>query len=293
MMKSVVAVIVALAIGIVGGVLGVQNRMGPRLTTLRVDKDTLERECRRFREKAESASARLEAVQRQNEALFEEIAALETQLDEANMAAAEPAPDETYDRLAEILAGSMAEAPDATGVLEEEQTEAPPRPGSMDEEEARRRAERRRETASRLRDNVRGFMDAQIEHATNPEARERLTALSEYSDYMMDLVQQLRQAQTDEERAAVREALGEARQSAEQLLREQHVYMLREVAAEHGIRGQEQQDAFLQSMRQVLTNPLFNAQDNFWARGAFDYRGPPGGGPGGGQGRFRSRGPRP
>ena len=129
----------------------------------------------------------------------------------------------------------------------------------------------------RFQDNTNRFLDAQAQQSTDPDEQERLAALAEYTAYSVELMQGLREAETDEDREPMREALDEVRQATRDLVREQRMHMLREAAAANGITDPDRQDAFIGSIQTVLTSPFFDSQIS---RGGFGFRDSPRRGPG-------------
>ena len=279
MQKSLIAVIVALAVGIVGGALGVRGRLAPQLRAATAARVAAEEDCRRLRAKADTATDRFDAVRRDNETFAEETAGLRAQLDATLRAVDEPRAVEDPEAVVASLEAEMAAdaAPDDARRSRRWPSEDGARSQRGHRESMRGGPEERREMMGRFQDNANRFLDAQAQQSTDPDEQERLAALAEYTAYSAELMQDLRDAETDEDRQPMREALDEVRQATRDLVREQRMHMLRETAAANGITDPDRQDAFLGSIQTVLTSPFFDSQIS---RGGFGFRDSPRRGPG-------------
>lgn len=198
-------------------------------------------------------------------------------------------------QLSEVLdaqeASAATEAVQAADTGEEAQPDG--QAGADDAERSGRRSrwsrspspEQQQQWAERrqsFEDRLNQMLTAQVAQMNDPAAGDRLDALMEWRDYQQDLRQQLRDAQTDEERNAVLAAMDEARQNARQLLLDQQNALLRDVATQSGIRGGKNQDQFVSALRQTLNSPFFQMDRMLVGGMPFGGRGQRGGRGGGG-----------
>ena len=100
------------------------------------------------------------------------------------------------------------------------------------------------------------YMDERWE-TSDPETRERISALTEHQNTLLDIRDQMRNADTDDERQQLRESMGGTFQSMRQITMEQQNSMLSQVASEYGISSQDDQTAFNQAVQDVVSDPLF------------------------------------
>jgi len=117
----------------------------------------------------------------------------------------------------------------------------------------------RRQAFAAARDRMAAFMQDSIDNAKTKAEQDRLTSLRDNVNYLAQLSDQLHNAQTDQDREAYRQAIQATRDNVRNLVRDQQDEMMRNVAKQYGIENRAQQDAFIQSMRQTQTNPLFRA----------------------------------
>ena len=118
------------------------------------------------------------------------------------------------------------------------------------------------------------MFDEQIALMDDPLAAERLDALMEWRDYQRELGQEMRGAQSEEERAALMGEMRDARANAQQVLDDQQDSLMRSFAERQGIKGESDQGRFAEQLREVLQNPFFEMERTLV-----------GGGPMGGMGR--------
>ena len=158
---------------------------------------------------------------------------------------------------------------------------------SEDIEDDGNRAERERRGAERfqqMRDRYMGMMDEYWENA-DPKTQERITAMVEYQEQIFELGQEMRNAESDEDRAAIRETMRDTMDELQKTVKTQQNSMLGDVAKEYGIEGKKAQREFSNAVRDVIGNPLFSG-GSFGRGGGFSG----GGGRGGGAGRRPSGG---
>jgi hypothetical protein len=98
----------------------------------------------------------------------------------------------------------------------------------------------------------------ELEKSSTPEMQERLVALEQKTHEMMDLRNQMRTAETDEEREALGRAFGETMSAAREIMQEQQADMLGAIANQFGITKESDQAAFEQAVRAAVDSPLFS-----------------------------------
>ena len=183
---------------------------------------------------------------------------------------------------------TIAEPLEEIAVTIEEQMEIEPAATGLAEEaeavqERPDRGDRRRQSAEQfqeMRNRYMGMMDEYWENA-DPETQERITAMVEYQEEIFQLGQEMRNAETDEDRMVIRGSMGETMENLRKTIQKQQNAMIGQVVGEYGITGSKRQKEFTQAIRDVISNPLFNAGG--FGRGGFGGGNPRRGGiPGGG-----------
>lgn len=125
-------------------------------------------------------------------------------------------------------------------------------------EEREAMMERRRAFMTGMRDRVNSYLEDRIVQSTDPVEQERMMAMQEYAVYMADLRQQMQDAETDEERNQIGDLMRQAGGEMEGLFREQQNDMLFQLAEEYGITDAQKQAEFVNRMRDLRRDPLFN-----------------------------------
>lgn len=285
-MKNVLIVLLGAVLGIVLGAGAMHQWAMPQLLDANTKLSEAERKLAAVQAESESAGeklARLEAERNQNS---EQLASLQTKLDKATgaeaVAPAEvPLPeDAALDASAGTADGAAPETPPA-----DEQAARRDRAnrwgggGTPEEREARRQ-----EFATRMQENMSNFFTGEMEKSSTPEMQERLVALEQKTQEMMDLRNQMRAAQTDEEREALGQAFGETMSSAREMMQAQQGDMLGAIANQFGITKESDRTAFEQAVRSAVDSPIFS--DNPAALFFNASRSADGGDGGGGGGGF-------
>ncbi len=289
-MKLTIAILVALAVGVVGGALVVQQRLNTqlleatdRLGATDAETKRLESELDRTHQRLELSRYELDKMARERDALRDQLSALE---------AVPPVEQELgLDTMGAAEAAALLE-PEPTEAEAEDQPPQGDRRGGRRDEGRRdspwRNPEARREFMAQIRERSMGFLQDRIDSTTDPVVQDRLAAIGDYLDYMMDLGAQMREAETEEERDALRESMGQTRDEFQTLVRQQQEFMARELAEEYGITSTGEQDEFIASLNGMRQSPFFSSpmmQGGFGGpRGGRGGRGgytggPPSGGP--------------
>lgn len=190
--------------------------------------------------------------------LQEENALLKEQLDNvrAELAAAQRARE-----AATAEAAAQADTVNAQPLWEELREAA---------EDGADRGERRRgpggwseERAAEFRAGIDTFYEEAIAASTEPETQERLAALQDYTNRMMDLRQQMRAAEDPAARQALEDELDALRDEMRPLVREQQDHLLREAAAASGVTDRKVQTQLIDAMRDTMRSPFFMDERGF------------------------------
>jgi len=281
--RILIAVIIALPVGAVAGTYYANQQAGTQLAALEEQRDKLKSDQDALKQAAEEAAARAEALEREKRQLQDQLASVakpDTGVEEAM---------EAVDAPQDALLGDASPEGDASAG---EEGRGGRDGDENDPERAARMEEWRQEREQRgaeMRQRIEEFMANEMQNATDKATQDRLAAMNEYSQGMMDLFQQMRDAQTDEERDAIRAQLQENGNAARELVREHQDHLMRQSLAQSGITDPKAQDAAMQSLRQTMEGPFFRGPMAAGMGGG--WGGDRGGGPGGwGGDRGRGRG---
>lgn len=270
---------IVLVIVLVGGLLAAafyqEQRYAPELAEAAQRSEDLQRKIDRLTEGNDLAGEQLKNTEREVDALNAYIASLEesNQTEGPLDAAVTFEPEE-----------ALEETTVATENPEERRSRWEGRRGSQDPEEM----ERRREAGRRMVDRVNGVLEDQRLQASTVGSQERLDALAEYRDYQSELRERMRESQTDEERDLVRQDLRVAREEAQILVQQEQNERFKQYAKSLGVKGEQNQARAVQSLREVMQEPIFSMESAFTGGISFGR-----GGPGGRGGDVFRGGPRP
>lgn len=285
MMKTAVALVVALVFGVVAGAYFANQSLYAKIHDAEDQKLALNDELRSLRAAESKARGQYKGLNAENEKLKNELATLlerfESQTVVAEPAWVEEAPAEAEAALWEERQSDRRMSEDAVPPWQERRRGRPGRrPRQMSEDQVAqwqaRRAERtgeRRTALEESRQRYEAFIEAQYQKATDDAARERLEALSDYREYFSDLRRSIRSSETPEERQNLILEMLSARQDSLWLIEEAQDQMLRDLAEASGISDESKQDEFVEAAREVVESPFFENEQIFT-----------GGGPGGGLG---------
>lgn len=283
--KYAIAAIIALAIGVVGGMYTVQARYNPELERLAAEREDALAKASELRKSIADTTV----LERENARLRDEVEMLRAKQDQA------PAATEAPAAATETPAFNMEEATDAlSAALQDNDSRdrgrgwgdrEPPKEGTPEYAEWQERRERwqqeREERSQEFRSRMDGFFNDAMQKTTDPAAQQRIAAISEYSNYTMDLFRAMRDAETDEERDQIRQDLSITFDETRSLVREQQDYLISETLKQNGVSNPQQQQALVSAVRETMEDPFFRMPGG---------GGPPGGGPPGGFG-WGGRGP--
>jgi hypothetical protein len=300
-MKIIVAVILGAVLGAVGGAGAIYQRLTPALEVARAELLDANQKLAAVLSSADRDAEKLARLEVERSQYSERLAALQAKVDEAvpaeSVAPAEVdlATEEPVDAAVESEADGAAS--DAEGGSDRDRErergdrgDRGDRWGGTPEE----RQARREEFATRMQENMANFFTGELEKSSTPEMQERLVALEQKTQEMMDLRNQMRAAETDEEREALGAAFGETMSAAREIMQEQQADMLGAIANQFGITKESDQAAFEQAVRAAVDSPMFSDNPGalMWGAGrqadggeGFGGRGFSGGGFRGGPGR--------
>lgn len=287
-MRAVLITVVALIVGVALGVVTARAQFAARLDALGQERDDVcvvlaqtkadgdvlakrlsvsEAACQARDDEVETLQARVESLQGQMRAL-EQAAAVPRE----EVAPAQDAP--------ETPAETKSPAPDAAA--EDGRDRRRERSEDLSPEEMARRDEEIRG----YRANFQGRMDTFFQDAMNaaPDraSQERIASIQDNIAYLSELREAMRNATTDEERAALRQSMADAGVTLRDLVLSQQDDMLRNLATQFGVKGDKEQQAFVAAVQTLQESPFFHARE--YAGYAGMGRGPMvGGGFGGGR----------
>ena len=271
-MRTTVAVIIALLAGLVTGMGLIWFRTSGQLAEVHGERN---REAAAISDVQAALTAekdRAEDLARQKADCAEQLAALERRIAQLGAAQTAPVADER---------GAAPENMDETGKAADAAEPEPPagEPGrEEDERNPWRDPERREQMRENFRQGINTFLTERMSQSQDPAEQDRLASLAEYSDYLFDLRSQIRNADTQEAREALEQEYETAVSEARRVAQEQQRSMIARVAESYGITSSQQQEAFVQSVRGLMDDPLMRS-----TRFMGGWRGGPGG-PGMGMG---------
>lgn len=289
-MRTIIIGVVAVALGLVAGILLARSQLGPRIEQVAAERDAALRDLRQVGKDAEQIATRVRQLENENRSLEEELGALREKLAAVPQASDVAEAEEQalwQDEPVFPVALDALDAPDTQMTADAAPDDSQDR---LPEEERARREAWWREARQGMRGRMDDFFQDEFDATADPEVQERVVQLQDYTTSLMELRQAMRDAQTDEEREALRETMGETFAGLRELTMAQQDYMTRNLAQEYGIKDPARQDAFIESMREMNSTPYFRPERLFGGRGGpGGMRGP--GGPGGPGGPRGPRGP--
>ena len=252
-MKNVLTVVLGAVLGMVLGAGAMHQWVMPQLMASNAKLSEAERKLGAIASESESAGEKLARLEAERNQYSNRLAALQSKLDEA--AGTDPvAPaDIAVDASAEVPAED-AVAPPAEGERVPGRDRGDRWGGGTPEE----REARRQEFTTRMQENMSNFFTGELEKSNTPEMQERLVALEQKTQEMMDLRIQMRAAETDEEREALGQVFGETMSAAREIMQEQQGDMLGALANQFGITKEADQAAFEQAVRSAIESPFFS-----------------------------------
>jgi cell division protein FtsB/Fe-S cluster assembly iron-binding protein IscA len=285
MVRMAIVGIVALVLGAVTGVGVVRGQMATIVTAARADEATAREELQKVKAEAQEAKARATHLEAEVDSLRTQLDMARESLNEtlAEFMQAEPEP------LMDMPAEAPAEEPlEAVEDPRPEERDRGNREGRERWRERRgdqaqaddglTREQRRQEFAAQMRERANEMARNEMAKWNDPVAQQRISTINEQTQYMMDLRMQMREAQTDEEREALRTAMDQTRDTIRALTEEQQDYALRQLASQFGITAPGAQDQFIAGLRETQQSPYFRSWGMMGGPGGFGGFGRPGGG---------------
>jgi DNA repair exonuclease SbcCD ATPase subunit len=258
-MKNVLAVLLGSVLGLVLGAGAMHQWLMPQLFESNAKLTVAEQKLAALEQETESSGEQVARLEAERNQYSERLASLQSKLD-AVVGTAPPA-EVALPMEEETDADASAEpAVDEAAVPPAEGERGPGRNrgdrwggGTPEEREARRQ-----EFATRMQENMANFFTGELEKSNTPEMQERLVALEQKTQEMLDLRSQMRAAETDEEREALGQAFGESMNAAREIMQEQQGDMLGAIANQFGITKEGDQAAFEQAVRSAMESPIFS-----------------------------------
>ncbi|MDZ4861653.1 MAG: hypothetical protein SGI88_21990 [Candidatus Hydrogenedentes bacterium] len=251
MARILITLIIALPVGAVAGMFYANQNAGMQLAQLQADRDALKASQSDLKEQEEKAREQVEALEREKRHL-------EDQLASASKPKTSPMAE-----LEEVAAPGDTLLGDASPEGDASVGDGRDRVGDGDENDPERQArmeewrQEREQRGAEMRQRMDEFMANEIQNAPDKATQDRLAAMNDYSQGMMDLFQQMRDAETDEERDAIRAQLQENGTAARELVREHQDQLMRQSLTQSGVTDASAQDAAMQSLRQTMEGPFF------------------------------------
>lgn len=285
--KIAVAAIIALAVGVAGGMYTVQARYNPELERLAAEREAALTKASELRKSVADTTA----LERENARLRDEVERLRTRPEPAAEVAEAPtegteSPTFNLEEATDALSAALrsGDGDRRRGGDDRE----PPKEGTPEYAEWQERRERwqqeREERSREYRSRMDGFFDEAMQKTNDPVAQNRIAAINDYTNYTMDLFREMRNAETDEERDQIRQDLSITFDETRSLVREHQDYLISETLRENGVSDPQKQQALVNSVRETMEDPFFRM-------GGGGGGGPPGGGLGWGGGDRGRGGP--
>lgn len=259
-MKNVFAALLCAVLGAVLGAVFMYQRYMPTFMELNAKLMSAEQKLAAIQTDSEGAGDKLARLEAERNQFSEQLASLQTKLDKATGAEAVAQADVPLPEDATALDASASSPGGAAPAAPPEEEQAARRDrsdrwggGTPEEREARRQ-----EFTTRMQENMSNFFTGELEKSNTPEMQERLVALEQKTQEMMDLRIQMRAAETDEEREALGQAFGETMSAAREIMQEQQGDMLGALANQFGITKEADQAAFEQAVRSAIESPIFS-----------------------------------
>ena len=130
-----------------------------------------------------------------------------------------------------------------------------------------------------MREDMRERMNEAIQTAEDPQSRDRMRAVAEYSEYIMELREEMRNADDDHRETLVQE-MRDAGREVRGLIEEQQQHNLLNVAEQYGITDEAEARALVESLDEARSDNILGGGRRGGIPGVMGR-----GGPGGGRGR--------
>lgn len=295
-MKILIYVVVA-ALGVLAGALAVHSWLAPEVAVLTGRAESLALENKTLTDRVDQLASHARRLEQQLAEVESQTADAAAQEPPVPQALDEPAEPESDDMgVAEAFAPPQGESrrglrrrgqAEIVGTEQSASETGQPEEGRGDSEERRARF---REFEQQMRDRVSTVLQDEYASAPDADTQERIQILQDYTDQMAQLREEMRNAESDEERDALRQTMRESYMGMQEVVRTQQDSMLRTLASNSGITDPGKQDSLITGLRDLQASPFFQADRMMggggrgpWRPGMEGRGGPgPGGGPRGG-----------
>lgn len=251
MIKTVIAVVVVLLVGVAAGIFTAQNQQ-------RFNIGDLENQKRALKEKLEIQGERNDKINdltKENLALRDRLSNLEDRMKHAN------ANNESLRKIkkenASLLEALKLLQNSADKRFQEEMHALSPieeAPGNGIEMDARVDEWERERLEGMQRDQER--VAAMINAESESDALERLDTLQYYQKDNMELIQSLWRTETEEEREHIQQQLAKNSDVMNPLLQEQQEHMLHDLVKEYGVEDTQKRKKLVNAMRKMMHGPF-------------------------------------
>ncbi|MCX5772701.1 MAG: hypothetical protein NTZ09_20855 [Candidatus Hydrogenedentes bacterium] len=260
-MKILIYIIVA-ALGVLAGALAVHSWLAPEVAVLTGRAESLAVENKTLKDQADKLTTHARRLEQQLAEVASQTADAAAQEPPVPQALDEPAEPESED-VAEAFGPSQGNS--RRGVRQRGQAEVAGTEQAASEtgqpEEGRGDSESRqarfREFEQQMRDRVSTVLQDEYASAPDADTQERIQILQDYTDQMAQLREEMRNAESDEERDALRQTMRESYMGMQEVVRTQQDSMLRSLATNSGITDPGKQDAFITGLRDMQASPFF------------------------------------
>ncbi|MCL4216642.1 MAG: hypothetical protein KJ052_06515 [Candidatus Hydrogenedentes bacterium] len=286
-MRTVITVIAALAVGAAVSVAATHAYLGKQLTLLSEDREAMAAELAKLQSGSREAADRAAYLEKYTQDLEADMALLQTQLAaRPAMSAVPDAPATTLEQdLVQAMADFQQTGPPETALPNPDENRWRGRDASMTPEERAEREARMTQFMNERRERFETMMNDLYNRTTDPVGQQRIASIVEFTDYMSELRQQMRDAESDEVREQLEKQMDEARRTVGQLFTEQRDAMMSDVASKYGISDPQKQQAFIKELDSLRESSPFygfgGGRGGDRGRGGWGGGGPGGGGRGG------------
>ena len=264
-MKILIYIIVAV-LGVLAGALLVHGRLAPKVAVLTGQTESLQVENKDLKEKVRRLMQGTEQLEHQLADAESQAADVVAQEPADSLGQGEPAEPESEDMsVAEAFGPTQGESrrglrrrgqAEVVGTEQSASETGQPEEGRGDPEERRARF---REFEQQMRDRVSTVLQDEYASAPDADAQERIEIIQDYMDQMAQLREAMRNAESDEERDALRQSMRESYMGMQEVVRTQQDSMLRSLASNSGITDPGKQDSLITGLRDLQASPFFQA----------------------------------
>jgi len=215
---------------------------------------TVVAEANGLRADSERQSNKDRAVLEEQRAQLDELQRERNRLRNTNAALAEE-----LAMIAMLESEIETKAPVVEAVDYEPELDLPEEPTIVEEPRERGRPsdEGMRQAWGEMRGRMQAAMDERFAAIEDPTSIERLNALNEWQEYQNELRQEMRDAETDEEREAIAGEMQDARTTAQQIVDDEQSALLASLAEDYNV---DNLDQFTSALQETLDNPFFTME---------------------------------